>query len=94
MVHVLAGSLGVSALMLASAEPFIVLKLLGSAYLVWIGIRTIQSARREAATGLAGGPVTPPMGGQRAFCEGVLVEALNRKTAAAASGAIAYVLVF
>jgi len=82
MVHVLAGSLGVSALVLASAELFTALKVLGAAYLVWIGVRTIQSARREAANALAGGPVTPPMGARRAFRDGVLVEALNPKTAA------------
>ena len=44
-VHVLAGSLGVSAIVLASAEMFTALKLAGAAYLVWIGIRTIQAAR-------------------------------------------------
>ena len=82
MVHVLAGSLGVSALVLASAEWFTALKLVGAAYLVWIGLRTIRSARREAASALAGGPVLPPMGVRRAFREGVLVEALNPKTAA------------
>lgn len=82
MVHVVAGSLGVSALVLASAELFTALKLLGAAYLVWIGIRTIQSARRDAATALAGGAPTPPIGPRRAFREGVLVEALNPKTAA------------
>jgi threonine/homoserine/homoserine lactone efflux protein len=82
MVHVVAGSLGVSALVLASAELFTALKLLGAAYLVWIGIRTIQSARRDAATALAGGAPTPPIGIRRAFREGVLVEALNPKTAA------------
>lgn len=82
MVHVLAGSLGVSALVLASAELFTSLKLVGAAYLVWIGFRTIQAARRDAASALAGGPVTPPMGVRRAFREGVLVEALNPKTAA------------
>ncbi|RVU18827.1 LysE family translocator [Methylobacterium oryzihabitans] len=82
MAHVLAGSLGVSALVLASAELFTTLKLLGAAYLVWIGIRTMGSARREAAKTLAGGPATPPMGTRRAFREGVLVEALNPKTAA------------
>ncbi len=41
MVHVLAGSLGVSAVVLASAELFTALKLIGAAYLVWIGFRTI-----------------------------------------------------
>src|SRR5215217_5510902 len=71
MVHVLAGSLGVSAIVLASAELFTALKLIGAAYLVWIGLRTIQSARREAVTtaerrivpvllkGLSAFPITP-----------------------------------
>src|SRR3989304_2518602 len=47
MVHVLAGSLGVSAIVLASAELFTALKLAGAAYLVWIGFRTIQSPRKK-----------------------------------------------
>ncbi|WNJ92869.1 LysE family translocator [Bosea sp. 685] len=82
MVHVLAGSLGVSALVLASAELFTVLKLVGAVYLVWLGLRTFQAARRDAANVLAGGIVEPPIGPRRAFREGVLVEALNPKTAA------------
>jgi threonine/homoserine/homoserine lactone efflux protein len=82
MVHVLAGSLGVSAIVLASAELFTVLKLLGAAYLVWIGWRTFQAARRDGMAALAGETVAPPVGAPRAFREGVLVEALNPKTAA------------
>ncbi|RWI98937.1 LysE family translocator [Mesorhizobium sp.] len=82
MVHVLAGSLGVSALVLASAELFTALKLIGAVYLVWLGLRTFQSARREAKTKLEGGAPTPAVGVGRAFREGVLVEALNPKTAA------------
>ncbi len=54
MVHVLAGALGVSAIVLASAELFAALKLVGAAYLVWIGLRTIRAARRDAA------PEQPP----------------------------------
>ena len=54
MVHVLAGSLGVSAIVLASAELFTALKLLGAAYLVWIGLRTVRAARRGCAGSLAG----------------------------------------
>src|SRR5215218_8012251 len=72
MVHVLAGSLGVSALVLASAELFTALKLLGAAYLVWIGLRTVQAARRDAVAALAGGVAAPPVGARRAFREGVL----------------------
>lgn len=82
MVHVLTGSLGVSAIVLTSAELFTALKLVGAAYLVWLGFRTFQSARREAATVLDGGAAAPPVGARRAFREGVLVEALNPKTAA------------
>jgi len=82
MVHVLAGSLGVSAVVLASAELFTALKLVGSAYLIWIGFRTFRSARRDAPTTLQGESTKPPIGPRRAFREGVLVEALNPKTAA------------
>jgi len=82
MVHVLAGALGVSALVLASAELFTVLKLVGAAYLVWLGIRTILTARRDGRNALDGGSLAPPVGPRRAFREGVLVEALNPKTAA------------
>jgi threonine/homoserine/homoserine lactone efflux protein len=82
MVHVLAGSLGVSAIVLASAELFGALKLIGAAYLIWLGVRTFQTARGDTATGLDDGSAASPMGARRAFREGVLVEALNPKTAA------------
>lgn len=82
MVHVLAGSLGVSAIVLASAELFTALKMIGAAYLIWVGFRTIQSARRDASRASKDEAATPPMGARRAFREGVLVEALNPKTAA------------
>ncbi len=82
MVHVLAGALGVSAIVLASAQLFTLLKVIGAAYLVWIGVRTILSARRDAAKALSGAPAEPPVGPRRAFREGVVVEALNPKTAA------------
>lgn len=80
MVHVLAGSLGVSAVVLASAELFTALKLVGAAYLVWLGVRTIRTARHGAPAELFGD--SPAAGVRRAFREGVLVEALNPKTAA------------
>ncbi len=82
MVHVLAGSLGVSALVLASADLFAGLKLVGAGYLVWLGLRTLRSARLAAGIGADGAIATAPVGPRRAFVEGVLVEALNPKTAA------------
>lgn len=80
MAHVIAGSLGVSAIVLTSADLFTALKLVGAAYLVWLGIRTFQAARRDTSTGFDGS--APQVGVRRAFREGVLVEALNPKTAA------------
>ena len=82
LVHVGAGALGVSAIVLASAELFTGLKLIGAVYLMWIGFRTFQSARREGAAALAGETVAASVGPRRAFREGVLVEATNPKTAA------------
>jgi threonine/homoserine/homoserine lactone efflux protein len=52
------------------------------AYLIWIGFRTIVTARRDALAAAAGQAAAPPVGARRAFREGVLVEALNPKTAA------------
>ena len=77
LVHVLAGAVGVSALVMASAEAFAVLKLAGAAYLIWLGIKTFRTAGQ--ATELL---ATETSGWRRAFREGVIVEALNPKTAA------------
>src|SRR3954454_23964043 len=71
MVHVFAGSLGVSALVLASAELFTVLKLIGAAYLIWLGVRAFRSARQGGSTGLNAGSAAPALGARQAFREGV-----------------------
>ena len=76
LVHVIAGALGVSAIILASAELFTVLKFAGALYLVWLGIRTFREGRQTMPEGISA------VGTARAFREGVLVEALNPKTAA------------
>lgn len=81
MIHVLAASLGVSAIVLESSELFSALKLFGAVYLVWLGFRTFQAARLKGATGGDDGALVGPVGPRRAFREGVLVEALNPKTA-------------
>ncbi|TAJ91354.1 MAG: LysE family translocator [Reyranella sp.] len=76
LVHVAAGAIGVSALVMASAEAFTILKLAGAFYLVWIGLKAIHEARLP----FEAGAVTT--GASRAFREGIVVEALNPKTAA------------
>ena len=80
-VHVIGGAVGVSALVLASAEAFTALKVIGALYLVWLGIKTWRQASRDAAqAAILGGQSA--IGVRRAFKEGVVVEALNPKTAA------------
>jgi threonine/homoserine/homoserine lactone efflux protein len=76
LVHVVAGGLGVSAIILASAQLFTALKLAGALYLIWLGIRTFREAGRLPPQQIGAG------GTERAFREGVMVEALNPKTAA------------
>jgi threonine/homoserine/homoserine lactone efflux protein len=76
LVHVIAGGLGVSAIILASAQLFTVLKLAGALYLVWLGIKTFRDAGERP-------PEQPnPTTATRAFRDGIVVEALNPKTAA------------
>jgi threonine/homoserine/homoserine lactone efflux protein len=76
LVHVIAGGLGVSAIILASAQLFTAFKLGGAIYLVWLGIKTFRDAGHELTAPME------PAGAQRAFRDGVVVEALNPKTAA------------
>src|ERR1700722_19955427 len=44
LVHVVAGGFGVSAIILASAQLFALLKLIGALYLVWLGVRAFREA--------------------------------------------------
>jgi threonine/homoserine/homoserine lactone efflux protein len=61
---------------MASAEAFTILKLVGAVYLVWLGVKAWREARVPAPADVA---TTGPM---RALRDGILVEALNPKTAA------------
>src|SRR5205085_5227302 len=75
LVHVVAGAVGISALVMASAEAFTILKIAGALYLVWLRLKTWSEARiLELAEVNAAGA-------RRAFCDGIMVEALNPKTA-------------
>jgi threonine/homoserine/homoserine lactone efflux protein len=76
LLHVLAAALGLSLLVAESAVAFNLVKYLGAAYLVYLGLRMLLS--RQAAFSAA--PVAA-QGARRAFAEGIVVEALNVKTA-------------
>jgi len=76
MVHVLAAALGVSLLIAQSALAFSLVKYIGAAYLVYLGVRMLL--RKEHGPNAAEVSSQEP---RRAFFEGVVVEALNVKTA-------------
>lgn len=77
-VHVIACVIGVSAIVMASAGAFTLLKLCGGLYLVWLGIQTWRSASHASMEV----PVESRTGAWRALRQGVVVEATNPKTAA------------
>ncbi len=49
LFHVAAGAVGISALVMASAEAFSLLKIAGALYLVWLGIKTAARGPRRHA---------------------------------------------
>ncbi|MBB2909832.1 threonine/homoserine/homoserine lactone efflux protein [Streptosporangium becharense] len=76
LVHVAAAALGVSALLAASATAFTIVKYLGAAYLVYLGIRKLMA--RPGGDGVVEPPVAST---SRLFWEGFVVNVLNPKTA-------------
>jgi len=80
-VHGAALAVGLSALLVASATAYTVVKLAGAAYLVWLGIQTIRSARRPAAGPDAAAGATYPVTPRRAFAQGLVSTVLNPKPA-------------
>lgn len=76
LVHTALAVLGVSAILLASAVAFSVMKYLGAAYLLYLGIKAL----REPAANLQL-PPEAQINPQQAFKQGLLCEALNPKSA-------------
>ena len=76
LIHVLAAALGVSLIIAQSAWAFNVLKYVGAAYLVYLGVRML--VRQDQAVAF---DAVAAQGARRAWVEGIAVEALNVKTA-------------
>ena len=76
-VHIFAAALGLSAILAASATAFLVVKLVGAAYLVYLGVAMLRSGATHAAP--AAPPPAAPM--SRVFAQGVLTNVLNPKVA-------------
>jgi threonine/homoserine/homoserine lactone efflux protein len=76
IVHVAAATVGLSALLASSAIAFDVVKYLGAAYLIIIGIRRLAGLERPGETGLPGERDLV-----RLYRQGIVVNVLNPKTA-------------
>lgn len=79
-VHVIAAAAGLSILFHAVPLLYIVVKLGGAAYLIWLGISMFRTRRSEPASADAL-QFTSAKSGRRAFAQSVIVEVLNPKTA-------------
>jgi threonine/homoserine/homoserine lactone efflux protein len=78
-VHIVAAALGMSAVLATSATAFMVVKLIGAAYLLYIGIGMLLAKRKEAADPTA--IELPALPYRRIFAQGFLTNVLNPKVA-------------
>ena len=77
LVHGLALAAGLSALHVASATAYTVVKLAGAAYLVYLGVQALRASRRPPADALSAAVAAP----RRAFLQGLISTVLNPKPA-------------
>jgi len=77
LVHVLASTLGLSALLASSTLAFALVKYAGAGYLIYIGVRRILSRNDTPASRLK----LPSRSLGRLYCDGFIVNLLNPKTA-------------
>ncbi|MGB7338465.1 MAG: LysE family translocator [Phototrophicaceae bacterium] len=75
-VHVVAAAFGISALLMSSALAFTIVKYLGAAYLIYLGISTLMSNPQIDAT-----HEFKPQSLRKIFTQGIIVNVLNPKTA-------------
>jgi threonine/homoserine/homoserine lactone efflux protein len=78
LIHTAAAAVGLSALLVSSATAFSVVKYLGAAYLVYLGVQRLRSEESLAA---ASDTTAPRVTLARVFSQGIVVNVLNPKTA-------------
>jgi threonine/homoserine/homoserine lactone efflux protein len=74
-MHVIAATVGLSAVIATSAAAFSAVKWIGAGYLMYIGIRTLAT-KAQAVNQL-----NDPMSRRRAFTQGIVVNTFNPKVA-------------
>lgn len=78
LVHVSAAALGISALLASSVMAFTIVKYIGAAYLVYLGVKNLRSAGNGFSVSTEPVKAVSPWG---AFKQGVLIDILNPKVA-------------
>ncbi|MGH9941620.1 MAG: LysE family translocator [Pyrinomonadaceae bacterium] len=76
LIHVAAAALGISALLVSSALAFNLVKYAGAAYLIYLGIKTLLTREKAAAS-----EAIEAKSLRRTFSQAVLVNVLNPKSA-------------
>jgi threonine/homoserine/homoserine lactone efflux protein len=79
LVHICAAALGLSAILAASATAFTAVKIIGAAYLVYVGVSLIRSKSSTQSSPIATGNRPTPMRG--IFFQGFLTNVSNPKVA-------------
>lgn len=80
-VHIFAAAIGLSAVLATSSTAFAVVKYLGAAYLLYVGMSLILSKQQRAADAEKPLAVPSPMSYRRIFVQGFLTNVLNPKIA-------------
>jgi threonine/homoserine/homoserine lactone efflux protein len=80
LVHISAAALGLSAILAASATAYTLVKLIGAAYLVYVGLSMIVASSAARTRPSAGGEMRPA-GLRKVFLQGFLTNVLNPKVA-------------
>lgn len=80
-VHIVATALGLSALLATSSAAFSVVKYLGAAYLLYVGVSMLLSRTKPSAEALSGPLPMPLLTYRRIFFQGFLTNVLNPKVA-------------
>ncbi|MES2102863.1 MAG: LysE family translocator [Pseudomonadota bacterium] len=80
LVHIFAAALGLSAVLATSATAFMIVKLAGAAYLLYVGVQLLLSKAKAAQAD----PAEPPparLGHRQIFLQGFMTNVLNPKVA-------------
>lgn len=80
-VHVFAAALGLSALLATSTAAFTIVKYVGAAYLLYVGLAMLRGRPSSARESEPAAATTRPVAYRKLFLQGLLTNVLNPKVA-------------